>query len=330
VSTLTRATRGRFRAPEEPDLLANIAEDYYITGVNQDAIATRYGISRSYVSRLLRRAREIGVVEIRVHREVRRVRELEVALEERFNVDRCLVVEDSPVDRTGAIRRAGQLAAGVLAEILDPDSVLALAWGNGVRAAVVALPVGRVSAGRVVQMFGGLSAGPAEIMSGELVTEAARLLNADANRLHAPWIVESTELARSLLEQPDVAAVLERAAGADVAVVGVGARGRESSALLFNDRYLSKAEVAEIDEAGAVGDICGRLFDSEGRACRVSIMGRVIGLELDTIRQVPEVIAIATGRDKAKAIRAALHGGLIRVLVTDADAARAILHDEPA
>jgi deoxyribonucleoside regulator len=118
--------------------------------------------------------------------------------------------------------------------------------------------------------------------------------------------------------------------GADVALVGIGARGRGSSALLFNDRYLSQAEVDEIDEAGAVGDICGRLFDAEGRACRVSVMGRVIGLELDTIRQLPEVIAIATGRDKAEAIRAALRGGLIRILVTDADAARAVLDDAGA
>ena len=323
MSTLTRATRGRFRTPEEPDLLANIAEDYYITGVNQDAIATRYGISRSYVSRLLRRAREIGVVEIRVHHEIRRMRDLESALEEQFRVDRCLVVEDSPIDRTGSLRRAGQLAAGLLIEILDSDSLLGLAWGNGVRAAVAALPPGKVTARRVVQMFGGLSAAPTEIMSGELVTEAARML-------HAPWIVESTELARALLDQPDIAAVLERAAGADVAVVGIGARGRGSSALLFNDRYLSQAEVDEIDEAGAVGDICGRLFDAEGRACRVSVMGRVIGLELDTIRQLPEVIAIATGRDKANAIRAALRGGLIRILVTDADAARAVLDDARA
>ena len=330
VSTLTRATRGRFRTPEEPDLLANIAEDYYITGVNQDAIATRYGISRSYVSRLLRRAREIGVVEIRVHHEIRRMRDLEAALEEQFRVDRCLVVEDSPIDRTGSLRRAGQLAAGLLIEILDSDSLLGLAWGNGVRAAIAALPPGKVTARRVVQMFGGLSAAPTEIMSGELVTEAARVLNARADRLHAPWIVESTELARALLDQPDIAAVLERAAGADVAVVGIGARGRGSSALLFNDRYLSQAEVDEIDEAGAVGDICGRLFDAEGRACRVSVMGRVIGLELDTIRQLPEVIAIATGRDKANAIRAALRGGLIRILVTDADAARAVLDDARA
>ena len=40
----------------DADVLANIAEDYYVNGQNQDVIASRYNISRSYVSRLLGRA----------------------------------------------------------------------------------------------------------------------------------------------------------------------------------------------------------------------------------------------------------------------------------
>ena len=326
MSIVTGANRSRFSSPENLDLLANIAEDYYINGVNQDVIATRYRISRSYVSRLLRRARETGVVEIRVHREVRRNRDLEIAVEERFHIARCLVVDDGTGHPGGSLRFAGQLAVGLLAELLTSDSTLGLAWGNGVRAAIAALSPGRIAAGRVVQMFGGLSAAPAEIMSGELVTEAARALNAQADRLHAPWIVESAELARSLLEQPDIATVLRHAAKADVALAGIGGRGRESSALLFNERYLTPAELEEVAAAGVVGDICGRLFDVNGRACDVSVMGRVIGLELDVIRRIPQVIGIATGRDKADSIRAALRGGLVRALVTDAEAARAVLH----
>lgn len=326
---MTGVTRSRFRTPEDTDILANIAEDYYIGGKNQDAIATRYRISRSYVSRLLRRARETGVVEITVHREIQRNLELEAAIEARFRLTRCLVVADGAVDPDGSLRYAGQLAVGLLAEVLAPDSSLGLAWGNGVRATIDALTPGRISARRVVQMFGGLSAAPPEIMSGELVTEAAHALGASADRLHAPWVVDSAELARSLLDQPDIAAVLRRAADADVALAGIGARGRASSALLFNDRYLSPSEIHEIDEDGAVGDICGRLFDQEGRACRASVMGRVIGLELDTIRQIPLVIGVATGREKADAIRAAMRGGLVHALATDADAARSVLNDGP-
>ena len=324
---MTGAVKNKFNSAEATDVLASIAEDYYINGHNQDVIAVRHRISRSYVSRLLRRAREIGVVEFMVHREIHRDAALEAALSERFRDARCLVVAEASLDPEGTLRHAGQLAAGLLAEVLRPEQTLALSWGNGVRAAIAALTPGRVAARRVVQMFGGMSAAPAETMSGELVTAAARVLNAEEDRLHAPWIVESAALARALLDQPDIAAVLRRAAVADVALAGIGATGRASSALLFNERYLSEEEIREIGEQGAVGDICGRLFDEEGNPCRTTVMDRVIGLELEAIRQIPLVIGIATGRQKARAIRAALRGGLVRALVTDSEAAYEVLSE---
>ncbi|MEZ0239715.1 MAG: sugar-binding transcriptional regulator, partial [Chloroflexota bacterium] len=254
----------------DADVLANIAEDYYLNGQNQDVIASRYNISRSYVSRLLGRARELGIVVISVRREIRRDTVLESALRDRYGLLRCAVVADVAIDPEVVLRRAGQLAATILAETLRPESTLALAWGTGVRAVIEAMPPGRARAQRVVQMFGGLSTAPAEIMSGELLAQAARALDATADRLHAPWIVESAELARALLDQQDIATVLQRAATADLALVGIGATSRGSSGLLFNRTYLTAAELAEIDEQGAVGDICGRLFDAEGRPCAIS------------------------------------------------------------
>jgi len=322
---MTTTTRSRLNAADGSDFLARIAEDYYIGGHNQDEIAVRYHISRSYVSRLLRRARETGIVEIRIHREVPRDPGLEAELTRRYRLVHSLVVAESSSDPAETLRLAGRLAAGLLERVLSPDSTLGLAWGNGVRAVVTALAPGRLRARRVVQMFGGLSTAPAEIMSGELITEAARALGAQPDRLHAPWIVESADLARALREQPDIASVLRRAASAEVALVGIGATGLGSSALLFNERYLSAREMEEVAACGAVGDICGRLFDSQGDPCQASVMARVVGLELERIRRIPLVIGVATGRPKARAILAALRGGLIRGLVTDSQVAREIL-----
>lgn len=311
----------------DADVLANIAEDYYVNGQNQDVIASRYNISRSYVSRLLGRARELGIVEISVRREIRRDTVLESALRDRYGLLHCAVVADVAIDPEIVLRRAGRLAAAILADALTPESTLGLAWGNGVRAVIEAMPPGRARAQRVVQMFGGLSTAPAEIMSGELLAQAARAFDAAADRLHAPWIVESADLARALLDQQDIAAVLQRAATADLALVGIGATGRGSSGALFNRTYLSEGELAEISQQGAVGDICGRLFDADGRPCAISAMERVIGLELDAIRRLPLVIGIATGREKHRAIHAALQGGLVSALITDSEAAREVLGD---
>ncbi len=320
-----RGARAKAVGPFSDELLANLAEDYYLNERTQEQIARRYGISRSYVSRLITRARETGIVEIIIHREIRRNRGLEAALEQRFGLGRCVVVESAGRPPDAILRDAGELTVEILAEVLSPESTLAISWGNALRATVQAIRPGRLKARRVVQMFGGLRAAPAEIMSGELVTEAARQLGAVEDRLHAPWIVETPDLARSLLEQTDVAATLYRAAGADVAVVGIGTIGQSSSALIFSPRYLSRDDLEEIASCGAIGDICGRLYDTEGRACRIPLMGRVISLQLDEIRQIPTVIAVAPGRQKVDGVRGALRGRLFSTLVTDSDAAQLIL-----
>ncbi len=320
-----RGARTKTVGPFSDELLANLAEDYYLNERTQEQIASRYGISRSYVSRLITRAREAGIVEIIIHREIHRDRALESALERRFGLSRCVVVESAGRPPEAVLRDAGELTVEILAEVLSPDSTLAIAWGNALRATVQAIRPGRLKARRVVQMFGGLRAAPTEIMSGELVTEAARHLGATEDRLHAPWIVETPDLARSLLDQTDVAATLHRAAAADVAVVGIGAIGESTSSLIFSPRYLSQDDLEEIASCGAIGDICGRLFDGQGRACRTPLMGRVISLALDEIRQIPMVVAVAVGPQKVAAVAGALRGRLFSTLVTDTEAAQGIL-----
>ena len=333
LATSRTATNGRKSRTKavftiSDDQLANLAEDYYLNDRTQEQIAARYGISRSYVSRLLLRARTLVIVEIIIHRDILRSRSLEAELERRFGLVRCVVVESSGASEDRTLQMAGEAAADILAELLTPESTLALSWGNSVRAAVDAIRPGRIAARRVVQMFGGLRAAPAEIMSGELVTSTARQIGAIEDRLHAPWIVETADLAHSLLEQADVAATLRRAANADVALVSVGAIGKASSAIIFSPRYMNHEDVEELAVSGAIGDLCGRLYDADGRACRIPLMQRVISLDLDLIRQIPMVLCIATGRFKAPAILGALRGHLISGLVTDSEAAQAILSSD--
>ncbi len=327
---MTSVVRSRPVSPEDAEILASIAEDYYVNGQNQDTIAVRHRISRSYVSRLLRRARELGIVEISVRRDIQRDIELENELRDRFGLQRCHVVAAGVHSPEIVLKRAGQVGATLVSEIIDRTSTLALSWGRGVRSVVEGMRPGKAEAGHVVQMFGGLSTAPSEILSGELVAEAARSLDATHDRLHAPWIVESADLARALLSEQDIARVLQRAASADVAVVGIGASGQGSSALLFNEMYLSRRELEEIDALPTVGDICGRIYDAQGNSCRASVMERIIGLRLEQLRQIPLVIGIATGLHKARAVEAALRGGLISALVTDSAIAREVLAHEPA
>ena len=77
-------------------------------------------------------------------------------------------------------------------------------------------------------------------------------------------------------------------------------------------------------ECGAVGDVLVRFYDRHGQPVRTPLDDRVIGMSLDQLKQVKRSVGIAGGQLKHDAIRSALLGGLINVLITDRFTAQAL------
>jgi DNA-binding transcriptional regulator LsrR (DeoR family) len=67
-----------------------------------------------------------------------------------------------------------------------------------------------------------------------------------------------------------------------------------------------------------------RFFDASGEPVAL-LEGRTIAIGWQALRAIPTVIAVATGRDRAAAIRGALATRAIDILVTDDVTARALL-----
>jgi DNA-binding transcriptional regulator LsrR (DeoR family) len=74
-----------------------------------------------------------------------------------------------------------------------------------------------------------------------------------------------------------------------------------------------------------VGDTCCRFFDAEGQRIKGVVRDRVLAVELDDLRQIPTVVGVATGSEKTPGVLAALPGGIIDGLITDACLAHSIL-----
>jgi DNA-binding transcriptional regulator LsrR (DeoR family) len=73
------------------------------------------------------------------------------------------------------------------------------------------------------------------------------------------------------------------------------------------------------------GGGCARLIDAEGRPIDTAASQGVIGITVEQLRQVPEVVLVSAGLDKMPAVAAALRSGFVTSLVTDANVARALL-----
>jgi DNA-binding transcriptional regulator LsrR (DeoR family) len=309
--------------PRDPELLAKAARLYFVDDRSQDEVAAVLGTTRSNVSRMLRQARDLGIVEIRIVDPAKRDHELESVLRDRFGLVDARVLEAGP--ETDVLSGVGRLAVRWLDETLRDGQVVALSWGQTLQAVVSAVDGLSRRDVEVVQLVGGLSALDSAVTGQELVRELGERMGARHRYLHAPALFGSAEALAMMLHEPAIADALDAAKAADIAVVGIGAPGVGSSGALLDALGLSPAQRAEFDAAGAVGDVCARFYDLSGREVSSVVAERVLAVTLDDVRAIPTVAGVAAGREKALGTLGALRGRIIDVLICDREAARSVL-----
>ena len=310
-------------ASRDPALLAKAARLYFVDDRSQDDVAAILGTTRSNVSRMLKQARDLGIVEIRIVDPARRDHELELALRDRFPLVDARILEVAP--DTDVLPGVGRLAVRWLEESLRDDQVVALSWGQTLEAMVQAVDGLSRRDVEVVQLVGGLSSLDSAATGQELVRELSDRMGARHRYLHAPALFGSAEALAMLLRERTIAAALDVAKRADIAIVGIGTPGIGSSEALLTALGLTPEERAAFDAARPVGDVCGRYYDLAGRDVGGAVGERVLAVTLDDLRAIPTVAGVAAGREKARGILGALHGRIIDVLVCDQAAARAVL-----
>lgn len=309
--------------PRKHVLAIEIARLYYEEHKTQEEIAAQMGVSRPTISRSLKLAHKIGAVQIRVVDPYFERFELEEALKVRFGLQRAIVV---PVTRDSyqlVKRDIGTAAADYLVGIVKPGSVLGVSWGTTLEELVGALrPRKRVDV-RVVQLVGSVGCSAEPTHANELARRISELFKGEWYLMPAPAIVASESAREALMKEESIAQVLEMGRKADIALVGIGAC--DPASVIVRSGYLTAEEIEVMERNGAVGDICCRFFDIEGRPCRHGLDRRAISITLEQLRGIGIRIGVAGGRGKVKAILGALRGGYINSLITDEVTAREVL-----
>lgn len=302
-------------------LLIRVSQLYYLDDLTQGEISLRLHLSRQKVQRLIHQAREAGIVQIAIRPVTGIFAELEHALETRFGLREVLVVETTDYqDQTVVARQVGAGAADYLSRVVKSHDRIVISWGGTLLGMVNALamqPERRdVADLLVIQGLGGLVDPNHEAHAADLTRRLAKFFNGTAQLLPAPGIAGTRGARNALYRDPHVHAVIEKARAANLAFMGIGAP-RADSILVEQGTIVRWQELHELQKRGAVGDINLRFFDAAGQAVASELDERVIGLSLDEIKHIDHVVGMAGGADKFEAIRAALAGELIHVLVTD-------------
>jgi DNA-binding transcriptional regulator LsrR (DeoR family) len=142
----------------------------------------------------------------------------------------------------------------------------------------------------------------------------------------APMFAETKQLRDALVSSEPVRSVLEMARQVDMALLSAVDLSAQSKALEYD--VITRQLWQSLRDAGAVGDICSHYLDIDGKPIAHPIAARTINPTLDDLRNVPELILAAGGRQKVSIIRGAILARLCHVVVTDEIAASALLSEK--
>lgn len=295
---------------------------YYVAGRTQDEIAVAMGISRQSAQRLVSLAVAERLIKVRLDHPIAACLEYAAALREKFNLRHVDVVPSDPDGTSSTIGIAQAGAAEIERWLRRSDPiVLAIGTGRTLKAAVDQLPAIECLQHRVVSLTGNIGPdGSAAYYN--VIFSMADVVKARHFPMPLPVLVSSAGERELLHAQALVRSTLDISAQADVTFVGIGEMGVEAPLCL--DGFLEKDEMLALMKRGAAGEICGWLFDGEGKLMPDDVNDRVASAPLPS-RDTSSVIGIAKGRRKFEAIKAAVIGRQINGLITDEAVAEFLL-----
>jgi DNA-binding transcriptional regulator LsrR (DeoR family) len=315
------------RAPTDGQLrlITKVARMYHERGIRQTDIADSLHLSQARVSRLLKRAAELGIVRTVVAVAPGVHTEVEEALEEKYRLGEAVVVDVDGTDEE-IIAGLGSAGATYLETTLTGNERIGISsWSQTLLAVVDRMRPFRLSgAESVIQLMGGFGNSSVQTQGNRLLTEFARLVGATAIFVPAPALVSNRTMRESLLNDPAMESVAKDWGNLTMAIVGIGSLP-PSPLLRASGNAADLADQDRLHAAGAVGDVCQRFFDSAGNLVPSDLDDRVVGIDGDTLRRIPRRIGIAGGQSKHSAIHAAVIGGWVNVLLTDTGTAGALL-----
>ncbi|QUJ67850.1 sugar-binding transcriptional regulator [Photobacterium sp. GJ3] len=294
--------------------LTEIATLYYVDGETQESIAQKLDLSRIKVGRLIKRAHAMGIVDVRVRHHHSVSEEIELELIKRFNIKRALIALDhSDPDKQRA--DVASMVADHLTRHLDKGHIIAVGMGRNVAAvAENVFTDHQYQCSFVCAIGGSLKAGE-HMNPDHICRRLAAQFGGDSESLYAPALLQNPELRKELLENPTVKQTLDRARRADFALIGVGDMSEDSNMVRMG--WFTPQEIAEARLSGTVGDMMGYDFiDIHGNASQTKMKDRIVGLQIDDLHRIPDVIAIASEKTKAAGILGALRTGAIDTLAT--------------
>ncbi|MFZ7943911.1 sugar-binding transcriptional regulator [Neobacillus sp. 19] len=250
-------------------------------------------------------------------RELKGIDVMELELKHRLGAKKVIIVPGDSDDSPLVKGELGKACASCMKKLLNGENIIAVTGGSTMAAVAERLsPDHHHKKLLFVPARGGVGEDVAN-QANTICSNMAKNTDTKHRVLYVPDQV-SPEIYQSLIKEPDIHEVLELIRSASMVIHGIG------DAITMAKRRKTNPEIKQKLETGkAVGEAFGYYFNEEGEIVhKVS----TIGLQLEDLANIPNVIAVAGGASKAKAIKAFFKKApASTILITDESVAKSLL-----
>ena len=297
--------------------LAHVARRYYLEDRKQSDIAAELGVSRPLISRMLSEARELGVVEIRIHEPGARASSLLDRLRMTSSIRGGVLVEDGE-DEDATNQLLSQGAVDLLRQI--GARRLGVGWGYLIGQLVTWLekhPQPDSSVTDICPLVGNASIPARNYQSNENVRLMAQQLGAAPQFLYLPALPDSLEEKQVLCSTEVYRQIHQQWEQIDTALVNIG-------------DYPSSPDFASLVRYGSLlqqQHACGRMlvyYFNEAGTIIQSDQDFAIQVPLETLMRCPNIVGVCSANTSARALRGALRTGAFTHIVARAALAQTL------
>ncbi|WP_028392000.1 sugar-binding transcriptional regulator [Bacillus cihuensis] len=294
----------------ENDLIVKIAWQYYIEGLTQNEISKSLNLSRMKVIKYLEKAKTNNVIQFKINLKELDHLTIQNKIKEKYNLKDIFIVPTSNDNTVDSLTIA---AAQYIEDRITSDTMISIGYGEAVSKTLGHLQIST----KYKITFVSLSGGVKFYMPTAIDTRSDYYTNQNYNHyiVPTPLLVSSKDIADSLLEEKTVKKILEMIPYSNITVIGIGALN--DRATLVKEGYLNTNDFEILKIKGAVGDLLSQFYDINGHVLDLDFHKKLISTEIDVLKSLNHVVAVAGGLGKKDAIIGALKGGYIDVLITD-------------
>ena len=312
-------------------LIYKVCSLYYEDDMRQQEVSDYLGISRATVSRMLQKGKESGIVRVEVINPVQfSYNKLEKALERKYGLKEVIVVESSALDtKTESVSRMYERAALYLSQFFKDGDWIGVPMGHTLHNIVKTNRAFEKDKKLMfVPIVGGIGQSTidkVDVQSNRIAQEFSRKFGGTYTQFLSPAVFSEQKAMEYFLKEKSISYIFDDFQKLDTLIMGIGIPQRVESTLV-RAGYITGENLEKFARDGMAGDIALHFFDEDGATEKFRAFNdRVAGMPLEMMKKVRNRIGIAGGENRAEAIRGAIKGGFINMLITNIDAAEKLL-----